>query len=226
MSVPSLRSTRPSAGIAWADHETSALPCPAQHRGRDLVTHAFELQRRNRAELMELLRGGHPVDAAALADTRYRGISLGLPAWLESLTWKKFGKCFANAGDGRIRGWNVRTVQDGLDAPWTAMQRSDGSPKTFGFFEVVPAAKHRVHRSLEHSLLIHYGLGGNRALDPIGWLRDPLVALNPNDPSVLLGWTYLDLGLGLRLGTPSFFSLELDGALTHSAVAPAMRNAS
>ena len=57
-------------------------------------------------------------------------------------------------------------------------------------------------------------------MDPVRRLRDPLVALNPGDPSLLLGWTYLDLGLGLRLGTPSFFSLELDGPLTHSAAAP------
>jgi len=184
------------------------------------MTGTDELLSLSQPELMALLRGGHPVDAAALADTRYRGISLGLPGWLESLTWKKFSKCFAAAGEGRIRGWNLRTVQDGLSSPWTPMKRKDGSLKTFGFFEVVPAAEHSVHRGLEHGLLIHYGLGGNRAMDPVCRLRDPLVALNAGDPSLLLGWTYLDLGLGLRLGTPSFFSLELDGPLTHSAAAP------
>ena len=179
------------------------------------MTAAADLLDLGKGDLMELLRGGHPIDRADLANTCYRGISLGLPGWVEALTWKKFGKCFAATDDGSIRGWNLRIVQDGLDAPWTAMRCSDGTPRTFGYFEVVPAAEHPVHLGLDSGLLIHYGRGGNGRFDPVGRLRDPLVALNPGDSTVLLGWSYVDLGLGIRLGTPSFFSLELDGPLTY-----------
>ena len=42
----------------------------------------------------------------------------------------------------------------------------------------------------------------------------PLVP--PDDPTLLLGWTYLDLGF-TRVPTPSFFTLTFDGPLTHVA---------
>jgi len=179
------------------------------------VIAATDLLDLGRGDLMELLRGGHPIDRTELADRRYRGISLGLPGWVEALTWKKFGKCFAAHDDGRIRGWNLRIVQDGLEEPWTAMRCSDGTPRTFGHFEVVPAAEHPTHQGITRGLLIHYGRGHNGRFDPVSLLRDPLVALNPEDSTLLLGWSYVDLGLGIRLGTPSFFSLELDGPLQH-----------
>jgi len=149
----------------------------------------------------------------------YRGVSLGLPTFVEKLTWKKFKKVFhRDPATGRLRGWNVRVVQNGLDEPWEP-QIKRGEPVTFGHYEVVDPAGHSVPSGCDKGLLIHYGLGGNRRRDGLGRLRDPIVALQPGSVELLLGWSYLDLRLR-RVPTPSFFSLERDGALTHRVQPP------
>ena len=181
---------------------------------------ASDLLSLSNSKLRAMLLAGHPFDPQALAGSRYRGISLGLPAWVEALTWKKFAKCFSAVEDGTIRGWNQRIVQDGLDAEWTPQRDKDDAPRCFGFFTVLPRDQLGVPRGLEHSCLIHYGLGGNHPLDPTGRLRDPLVSLNEGDSDLLLGWSYLDLGAGMRLGTPSYFVLERDGPIACLAQPP------
>jgi len=163
---------------------------------------------------MLLLRGGHPIEADALADTQYRGISLGLPAWVERITWKKFMKTFSRDPNSReLVGWNVRVEQDSLSSPWTPLRDKNQRARTFGHYKVVSTEGRQMPNGTQRGLLIDYGLGANRLLDPLRRLRDPIVALRPDDPNLLLGWTYLDLGLGLHAATPSFFSLELDGPL-------------
>jgi hypothetical protein len=139
-----------------------------------------------RRELAALMASGRAFDPADIADHEYRGISLGLPAWIERLTWKKFTKAFRRHPDGRIRGWNVRIVQDGLDRPWRAMEKR-GAPITFGHFDVV---------ARRDGVVLDYGL-----------LEDPLVALRDGSSDLLLGRSLLDLGV-TRLGTPSYFVLE------------------
>ncbi|MBS1121640.1 MAG: hypothetical protein H6Q90_3868 [Deltaproteobacteria bacterium] len=167
----------------------------------------------SRAELRTLLASGHSIDSSRLDDTVYRGISLGLPAWVERLSWKKFAKVFhRDARTGRLRGWNVRIEQDGLDRPWRARVR-DGQPWTFGHFAVV-AERDR--------LLLDYGAGGNPRMDPLNALRDPLVALRAGSVELLLGWSYLALGPA-RIPTPSYFLLERDAALEPAAIARAPR---
>ena len=100
------------------------------------------------------------------------------------------------------------------------MMSEDGAPRSFGFFELLPAAQGGLPAGLEHSCLIHYGKGRNHRLDPTRLLRDPLVSLEQGGADLLFGWTYLDLGAGLRLGTPSYFVLERDGPVTHLAQPP------
>jgi hypothetical protein len=182
---------------------------------------AETLHRLSVDELREQLEAGHPIDPSALDDTEYRGTSLGLPAWMERLTWKKFRKTFhRDPSTGVLRGWNVRLVQNGRSAPDEPM-RKKGELFTFGHYEVVPCTGYAMpswrgrtvwaHRGL----MLDYGRGGN----PPGMLpllRDPLVAVRAGDVSLLLGWSYLDLGVA-RVGTPSFFTLELAGPLTHRA---------
>jgi hypothetical protein len=163
-----------------------------------------------RRELAEALGAGHPIDPRALDDAQYRGVSLGLPGWLERLTWKKFRKTFhRDPESGALRGWNVRLVQNGLDAPDEPMTRGDRA-MTFGHYEVVDPGG-AVPNGVR-GLLIDYGRGGNGALDPAGRMRDPLVALEPGSVDRLLGWSYLDLGFA-TIGTPSYFLLVRDGPL-------------
>ena len=167
----------------------------------------------DRPQLAAALAGGHSIDPAALDDSAYRGVSLGLPRWVEALSWKTFMKCFQRDPEsGRLHGWNVRLEQDGTEAPCRAKTRRDGHPASFGYFGVVDPLAHGVAEHLSAGLLIHYGLGGNAALDPISRLRDPIVALRPGDASLLLGWSYLDLGFACP--TPSYFTLERVGNLT------------
>jgi len=170
-----------------------------------------ELLAASHAELRALLASGHPIEAARLDDTAYRGISLGLPAWVERLSWKKFTKAFhRDPRDGRLRGWNVRIEQDGLDRPWRARQRG-GRPWTFGHFAVVTEPDR---------LLLDYGAGGNGRLDPLGLLRDPLVALQAGSVELLLGWSYLAIGPA-KIPTPSYFLLERAGPIERPVASPA-----
>jgi hypothetical protein len=173
-----------------------------------------ELLKMSNKELLAVLRDGHPIRAEALDNTGYRGIALGLPAFVEALTWKTFQKTFhRDPKTGGLRGWNVRAVQSGLDAPTVAKQKG-GKPWTFGHYQVVPAAKKSPRIGRSRGLLIHYGLGANPTFDPMRRVRDPIVAVNPDRVDLLLGWSYVDLG-PLSFGTPSFFTLEREGPIQY-----------
>lgn len=163
-----------------------------------------DLLRASQGELRSLLERGHPIDPARLDDTVYRGISLGLPAWIERLSWKKFAKAFHRDG-GALRGWNIRIEQDGLDRPWRARTRR-GRTWTFGHFAVVREGEH---------LVLDYGAGRALAMKAV---RDPLVALEAGSVELLLGRSDLALGPA-RLRTPSYFVLEREGALAAADVA-------
>ena len=86
---------------------------------------ASDLLQLARPQLAKLLCEGHSIDPAALDDTEYRGVSLGLPAFVDRMTWKTFKKVFhRDPGTGRLRGWNVRVQQTGLEPPFTPRQRN------------------------------------------------------------------------------------------------------
>lgn len=169
-----------------------------------------ELLAAPRAYLRDLLAGGHPIEPRELVGT-YRGISLGLPAWVERLTWKKFAKVFErDPRSGAVRGWNVRIEQDGLDLPWRPRLRG-GRPWTFGYFAVATEHGHAI---------LDYGAGRAHRLDPLRVVRDPLVALHAGSVALLLGRSDVVLGPA-RLPTPSYFLLEAtadaDRDSTHGA---------
>jgi len=167
----------------------------------------------------EILASGHPIDQDDLADHEYAGISLGLPRLIEKLSWKKFVKAFhRDPGRGVVRGWNVRMEQNALDGPWIPKVRGV-EPATFGHFQVVDARSAKVPVGCERGLLLDYGLGRNSPLDPMGLLRDPVVAVREGDPTLLLGWSYLQLPF-LHVPTPSFFTLERLQPLSHRADPP------
>jgi hypothetical protein len=197
-------------------HWTGA--CAPNSRGKR-ARRASDLIGLTRPALRQALAAGHPVDPSALNDTEYRGISLGLPAWVERLSWKKFKKVFhRDPESGALRGWNVRLEQNELDGPCVPLEKK-GEPFTFGHYVVVDPEGRRVPKGADRGLLIHYGLGRNARFDPMSFLRDPIVCVNEDDPTLLLGWSYLDLGW-FRLGTPSFFTLEYDGPLSHRVKPP------
>ncbi|MGZ3437934.1 MAG: hypothetical protein ACXVDD_00370 [Polyangia bacterium] len=171
----------------------------------------------NRDELLALdgaglaaaLANGHAIDEAALDDSQYRGVSLGLPRMIEALTWKTFRKTFhRDPRTGRLRGWNVRLAQTGIDGPSVAQG-------TFGHYGV--SALGRVPRPCGPGLLIDYSAGTR---GPLGRLRDPIVAVHRGSVELLLGWSFVDLGL-VQLPTPSYFLLVREGPLDAAAVAEA-----
>lgn len=177
---------------------------------------AEALRRSSVSELHAQLAAGHAIDPTALDDTEYVGISLGLPRLVERLSWVTFVKTFhRDPSTGRLRGWNVRLEQRGiateLDAEARAFQQHvDGSPKSFGHYEVI-ANERRIGAT--KGLLIDYGHGGGGVFTN---MRDPIVALEEGSVETLLGWSYASL-FGRTIGTPSFFLLVRAGPLTHVA---------
>jgi hypothetical protein len=168
----------------------------------------------DRAGLRARMRDGHAIDPAALDDWEYRGISLGLPAIVERLTWKTFKKVFhRDPATGKLRGWNMRLEQHGVDGPVRPLLRR-GRPITFGHFEVVSAAG-CAPSDLARGLLIDY----RSERGPLSCLRDPIVALEPGSADRLLGFSYLELA-GAKLPTPSYFLLLRDVPLGQTVAAP------
>ena len=174
-----------------------------------------DLVRMSARELDRTMREGHAIDQDVLADRRYDGVSLNLPKLVERITWVKFAKVFRREADGSLRGWNCKIDQTPLDAPWT-LTRKDGAPMTYGHYRVGPAAAYRLPRPYGAGLMLDYGVDRNPALDPTRRVRDPIVAVNQGDSTLLLGWTYLDLG-AVRVPTPSFFALRRGVELDHVA---------
>lgn len=139
--------------------------------------------------LADQMRAGRPVDREAILGWQYRGTSLGLPAWVERLTWKTFIKVFHRDARGDARGWNVRCHQ-----PDGRPKIARGVPVTFGHFAVV-ACPDRYDVAPGAALLAYHNL-----------LRDPLVALDDRCDT-LLGCTLLEVA-GRLVPTPSYFRLE------------------
>ncbi len=160
------------------------------------------------AGLAAAMARGHRIDERALDDSQYRGISLGLPRAVEALTWKTFRKTFhRDPATGRLRGWNVRLEQTGLDGPARPL-------RAFGHYAV--GALGRTPRPCGPGLVIDYSLGSR---GPLGRVRDPIVALDEGSVERLLGWSFVDLGR-LQLPTPSYFLLVREGPLEEIVAAP------
>jgi hypothetical protein len=194
----------------------SAPPLPTARDVKDLL----DLPR---ATLRSLLQQGHAIDPHALDNWEYRGTALGLPRFVERLSWKTFQKVFLrDPARSVLRGWNVRVQQRGIGASSQALQRR-GQPITFGHYHVVPLRPDDSPWPIASGLLIDYGCGQNRGFDPMGLVRDPIVALQAGSADLLLGWSYVALG-PLRIPTPSFFALERERALSYDVPPPAARS--
>lgn len=172
------------------------------------------LRQESKAQLRARILAGHPVDPAALEGWAYRGTSLGLPRFVEKLTWKTFQKTFwREPTTGRLLGWNVRLEQDGVDAP-SRPKVKGGRPVTTWHYEVVGPRGVAMPRGFDRGLLIDYGRAKNAALDTIRVTKDPLVAVEPGNTDLLLGVSYLALG-PVCVETPTYFLLEREHRITH-----------
>ena len=174
-----------------------------------------ELRMATGRDLAERLARGHALAPEAIAGWVYRGTSLGLPRWAEALSWVSFQKVFhRDDASGRVMGWNVRLEQTGLHGQSQPKKERSGEPVRFGAFEVY-ASNVRAPRPVpEGAALIDYSRATAHAIDPLWFVRDPLVALEPGNPGVLLGWSYVAIGRGIS--TPSYFLLEREKPLDHA----------
>ena len=89
----------------------------------------------SRSELQQRFDAGDAIVPESIEGFRYRGVSLGLPAWVERLSWKKFAKTFYRDEHGHTRGWNIRIEQDSFDLPWRARIKK-GKEWSFGPFQL------------------------------------------------------------------------------------------
>ncbi len=169
---------------------------------------ARALRSASTAELRDRIASGHPVDPAALEGWVYRGTSLGMPGFVERLTWKTFQKTFYRepAAPGRLFGWNVRLEQDGIDAPSRPKLRG-GQPVTEWHYEVIPPASVPTPPGFDRGLIIDYSRGLLPERGIMRWIKDPLVALAPDSADELIGVSYLVVG-GRCVETPTYFTLE------------------
>ncbi len=169
--------------------------------------------------LRERMDAGFAFDPAALDDTEYHGVSLGLPELVERMAWKTFKKVFRrDPADGVLRGWNVAVAQQGPDGPWEDRLRR-GKRVTYGHYQVWPASSYVLPGPWGSGAVIDYGKGGNALFDPTGLTIDPLVALEEGSAEWLLGFSMLQFG-PLQWSTPSWFVLHRGGPLTYDVRPP------
>jgi len=152
--------------------------------------------------------GGKP-SFEEMAGWEFDGVNT---AWIAGLGGvRKFKKGFFDGparGDGPepfIQGYNIPVKQNGVGKPHVAKPR-EAQPKRFGFYRVHPVQPASRDAKYPNAVLLDYSKGGNFALDPSNLLRDYLVQIYPDDPTLLLGHAFGAL-LGLRIPI-SFFILS------------------
>jgi hypothetical protein len=177
---------------------TADSPRPNRAGARALALEAMSM-----GELEIVFQRGVAPDLDRLAGWEFRGINT--PGWAKLAGIKKFMKGFYKDERGEVYGYNCPIVQNGLGHPWIA-KPDDAAPKRFGFYRVAPVDPTARDNVYLHAVLLDYGRGGNKALDPTRGLRDYLVQVDAGQDDVLLGKAYYALG-PLRLAT-SFFVLE------------------
>ena len=146
----------------------------------------------------EFLRGGTP-DLADLVGWEFRGINhmpLNVIPFAQAVGIKKFVKGFFREGD-RVMGYNRPVARNALDGRWHVAE------KRFGFYEVHEVDATSRDNTYLHAVLLNYGRGGNKPLDPTAGLRDYVVQLADD---IYLGKAYYAVG-PLRIPT-NFFILE------------------
>lgn len=179
-----------------------------------------DLQGMDAAGLHRVMEQGHPLDYEAMADTRYQGVDLSLPQFVNKLLWKTFRKTFhKDRATGQLRGWNVRVEQYGVDAVNIPMTDKHGKQLTFGHYVVCEAAGKRFPKGWNGPNYLDYGIAGNTFADLARFTYSPLVAVNAGDMSLLLGWEVVRLG-PLLVPVPDYWALRYEGQLADEDIMP------
>lgn len=170
------------------------------------------VQKLDSAARNEIMRSGAPPLLDDLVGWEFAGINCG--ATPDLLGIRKFKKGFyrgpARVSEGPepfVQGYNIDVVQDGVDKPHRA-KPSEEKPRRYGFYrvhKVVPGSKDSVY---PNSLLLDYGLGRN-GFSITAILRDYLVQVYPDDPTLLLGHAFLAL-MGMRFNASHFVLQRLN----------------
>ena len=173
----------------------------------------------NGKQLQEIVARGAPLDLDALANSSYTGIDLSMPALFHKLFWRTFRKTFyRDPASGRLRGWNVMVEQTGWQTPPVPRRDRHGQQRSFGHYEVKPCAGQRFPRGWQGGHYLDYAVAGNLWLDwPARAGYCPLVAVNPGDMDLLLGWEVFRFGK-LQVPLPDYWLLHREGPLAAQEV--------
>lgn len=164
---------------------------------------ALALEQTPMHELERIFQRGALPDLDALVGWEFRGINhlpLNVLPLAQIAGIKKFVKGFFRTDDGTVMGYNSPVKNNALDGRWHV------ASKRFGFYTVAPVDATAKDNKYLHAVLLDYGKGGNRALDPTGLLCDYVVQVDKHNPDLFLGKAYGALG-PLRIPT-NFFILE------------------
>jgi hypothetical protein len=151
-----------------------------------------ELASSSDERLEDALRRGQAPSRDALAGFEFNGFNT--PAFSRLLGFQKFVKGFFEDPEGKLVGYNlfVEDPRAGITAPW--VPKDGGGPeKRHGFYDVVPVTPGR-YGDYPNAVLLDYGSGRNHKLNPESRIRDFLVQVDPENPRLLLGKAYIDLG--------------------------------
>ncbi len=173
------------------------------------------------ADLHALVARAAPLDVDAVADHSYTGIDLSMPGWFHAMMWKSFRKTFyRDPRTGVVRGWNVKVEQTGWDRPPAPKHDRAGKPLTFGHYELRSAEGLSFPRGWKGSHYLDYRVAGNPLTDfPARAGYCPLVAVNPGQNDLLLGWEIFNLG-GLLVPLPDYWVLVREGPLAPEDIVP------
>lgn len=159
--------------------------------------HLADLARLPAWELERTLCYGERPEFASLDGFIFKGANL---TGAGALLFPRFAKGFFTER-GRTMGYNVPVERGPITEPYHTKPRE--RPEPFGFYEVTPLAVGGDHALYPNASLLDYSKGGDWG--PERLLRDFLVVVEPNNPDLLLGKAYLDLGAWVPVG---FFALE------------------
>lgn len=148
-------------------------------------------------QLEHALRRGVAPEMGAMVGWEYKGYAPGRLSTVPGLAKHKKG--FYSADPGRdpalgISGYTVACHSNAIGEPWIE-RTCRGRQVRFGWFDLAPVGLTDPENFYPRALLLHVGPGPRAlALAPTRTLLGYLVQVDPDEPDLLLGKTYLAAG--------------------------------